>query len=213
MTGMAHRGGLALLGLAALAASTLVACGGGGGDDGGQGQRVTDPAKVPSSTPISQGAPQKYEIHQDGSLVISGGGPTVTGTVSAGGTPTGSGGTYTVAAGDTCGEIATDHGITVAELIAANRASINADCTNLHEGDQLKIPTKGAATATPRPTGGAAATPTPRAGSRTYTVEPGDTCADIAANQGVSADAIIALNNLDSGCTTLQPGQVLKIPG
>jgi LysM repeat protein len=212
MTGMPHRGGIALLGAALLGGVALVACGGGGGGENGQGERVTDPAEVPSSTPIGQGAPQKYEIHQDGSLVISGGTP-VSGTVSTGGTPTGQGNTYTVASGDTCGAIADAHGITVDQLIAANRAAINQDCTNLTVGDELRIPSAGAATATPRTTAGGAATPTPRAGSRTYTVRAGDTCADIAANQGVSVSDLIALNGLDEGCTTLQVGQELKIPG
>jgi LysM repeat protein len=215
MARMGTRGAFALL-CATFATGMLVAaCGGGGGDDGGQGQRVTDPAEVPSSTPISAGAPQKYEIHQDGSLVISGGGPTVTGTVPAGSTVTGGGTTYTVESGDTCGAIATEHSITVEQLIAANRALINAECTNLSPGDELKIPAAGgaSATTTPRSTGGGAATPTPRAGSRTYEVQSGDTCADIAANQGVSVEDLIALNDLDPGCTTLQPGQELKIPG
>ncbi|MEX0781423.1 MAG: LysM peptidoglycan-binding domain-containing protein [Dehalococcoidia bacterium] len=208
---MGTRGGFGLL-CAALAGALLVACGGGGGDDDGQGERVTDPAEVPSSTPISAGQPQKYEIHQDGSLVITGGGPTVTGTVTGGATP-GTGSGYTVVSGDTCGAIASAHGITADELIAANRAAINADCTNLHEGDELKIPGASGATATPRSTGGGVATTTPRAGSRTYTVESGDTCSDIAANQGVSVDDLIELNDLDPGCTNLQNGQVLQIPG
>jgi LysM repeat protein len=120
---------------------------------------------------------------------------------------------YVVESGDTCGAIADAHGITVAELIAANRAIINADCTNLGVGDELKIPASGAATPTQRTTGGGVATATPRAGSRTYTVESGDTCSDIAASYGVSAGDLIALNDLDAGCTELQPGQVLKIPG
>lgn len=213
MTSMTRRGGLVLLAGAALAGLALAACGG-GGDDGadGQGDRVTDPARVPSSTPISAGQPQKYEIHQDGSLIISGG-ATVTGTVEGGSTPVGGPDTYLVESGDTCGAIADAHGITVAELIAANRAAINADCTNLVPGDELKVPASGAATPTPRSTGGAVATPTPRAGSNTYTVESGDTCSDIAASFGVSVDDLIALNDLEPGCTDLQPGQVLQIPG
>ncbi len=190
----------------------LTACGGGGDDGGaGEGQRVTDPARVPSSTPISNGQPQVYQINQDGSLTISGG-PPVSGTPLAGTTATGAG-TYTVKSGDTCGGIATEKGITVAELVAANRASINADCTNLRVGDELRIPSKtGAAATTTRTTGGVA-TATPRAGSRSYTVAPGDTCADIAANQGVKVADLIAVNNLDANCTNLQVGQVLKIPG
>ncbi len=214
MTAMGKRSSFALPAAAAMAGLVLIACGGGGGDGGGQGERVTDPAEVPSSTPISNGAPQKYEIHQDGSLTIIGG-ATVTGTLPAGNTPIGGPGTYVVESGDTCGAIADAKGITVPELIAANRAVINADCTNLVPGDELKIPAGGGtgATATPRPNGGAAPTPTPRASSDTYVVESGDTCSDIAASFGVSVDDLIALNGLDEGCTDLQPGQVLQIPG
>ena len=189
----------------------LAACGGGGGGGGGQGERSTDPARVPSSTPISRGQPQVYQINQDGSLTISGG-PAVTGTPLAGVTPA-SPGAYTVKSGDTCGAIASEKAITVAELIAANRATINADCTNLRVGDELKIPAKSGANSTPTRTSGGIATATPRAGSRTYTVASGDTCSDIAANQGVKVADLIAVNGLDAGCTTLQVGQVLKIPG
>jgi LysM repeat protein len=210
MTAMSKRASVGLL-LAGLVIAVAAACGGGGGGDGGgDGQRVTDPAKVPSSTPISRGQPQVYQINQDGSLSISGGAP-VTGTPLSGGGSAGAAGTYTVQPGDTCGDIASRKGITVAELIAANRAAINADCTNLRVGDELKIPgASGGATPT-RSTGGATATP--RAGSRTYTVASGDTCGAIAANQGVKVEDLIALNGLDSNCTSLQVGQVLRIPG
>lgn len=212
MATMSKRLSFALLALISCAGLALAACGGGGGDDGaGSGGRVTDPAKVASSTPIRGGQPQKYEIHQDGSISVSGG-ATVSATISGGTTPAGGGGTYVVVSGDTCGAIAAAKGITVDQLIAANRAKINADCTNLHTGDELKIPGAAGASTTPS-TGGTRATATPRAGSRSYTVRSGDTCADIAASFGVSAADIISLNNLDPGCQNLQIGQTLKIPG
>jgi LysM repeat protein len=210
MAAMGTRGSFALF-AAALAALALVACGGGGGGDGGQGERVTDPAEVPSSTPISNGAPQKYEIHQDGGVVISGG-PAVTSTLPPSGTPAGGPGTYAVQSGDTCGSIAEAHGITADALIAANRAVVNEGCTNLVPGDELKIPGR-AATATPRPNGGATPQPTARSGGDTYTVESGDTCSDIAASFGVSVEDLIEVNDLSADCTDLEIGQVLQIPG
>ncbi len=211
MTAMGTRGSVALF-AAAFVGLALIACGGGGGGEGGQGERVTDPAEVPSSTPISNGAPQKYEIHQDGSVGITGG-PTVEGTLPPNSTPTGgTPGTYVVVPDDTCGSIAEAHGVTADELIAANRAVINEGCTNLVPGDELRIPGTSAATSTPAPNGGAAA-PTPRSGGETYEVQGGDTCSDIAASYGVSVDDLIELNDLDPGCTDLQPGQVLQIPG
>lgn len=209
MTTMSNPAAL-LVACATAIALLLVACGGGGDGGAGQGARVTDPARVPSSTPISQGQPQVYQINQDGSLTISGG-PPVTGTPLSGTTPTNPG-AYTVQSGDTCGGIASDKGITVAELIAANRATINVDCTNLGVGDELRIPSKTGA-ATPTRTTSGIATATPRAGSRTYTVAAGDTCADIAANQGVKVADLISVNGLDANCANLQVGQVLKIPG
>ena len=212
MAAMGTRGSFALF-AAALAALALglVACGGDGGGEGGQGERITDPAEVPSSTPISNGAPQKYEIHQDGGVVISGG-PAVTSTLPPNGTPSTNPGTYAVQSGDTCGSIAEAHGITADELIAANRAVVNEGCTNLVPGDELKIPGR-AATATPPRNGGAAPTATPRGRGDTYTVESGDTCSDIAASFGVSVEDLIELNDLSADCTDLEVGQVLQIPG
>ena len=209
MTTMSRPAAL-LLAISAMALFAT-ACGGGDDDGAGQGERLTDPGRVPSSTPISRGQPQVYQINQDGSLTISGG-AAVTGTPLTGTTPTNPS-SYTVKSGDTCGGIASEKGITVAELIAANRANINADCTNLRVGDELKIPSKAGAGATTTRTTGGVATATPRAGSRTYTVASGDTCSSIAANQGIKVDDLISLNGLDSNCTNLQVGQVLKIPG
>jgi LysM repeat protein len=55
-------------------------------------------------------------------------------------TPGGSAKTYTVKSGDNCGTIAQQFGTTAAALIAANSPDVNADCTNLREGQVLKIP-------------------------------------------------------------------------
>ena len=45
------------------------ACGGGGGNESGDGPRVTDPAKVPSSTRIANAV--LYQI-KDGNVIASG---------------------------------------------------------------------------------------------------------------------------------------------
>lgn len=47
--------------------------------------------------------------------------------------------TYTVKAGDTCGAIASQHGVTLADFLAAN-SSIDADCTNIRDGQVVTIP-------------------------------------------------------------------------
>ena len=52
---------------------------------------------------------------------------------------TGGAKTYTVQAGDTCGAIAAQHGVTVAAFLAANSA-IDANCSNLREGQSVSIP-------------------------------------------------------------------------
>lgn len=185
--------------LLAVAGATMAAwsaaCGG-GGETGGNGSRITDPAAVPTSTPIQNPVTFRFK-NED--IEIAGGGTTTAGST------TNQARTHTVAGGETCADIASRYGISVAELIRVNR-SINADCTNLREGENLRIPST-------VPTA-AAGTPTPRAGAsgRTHTVAPGDTCADIAASFGVGADALIAANGLDADCTNLQPGQVLQIP-
>jgi LysM repeat protein len=50
-------------------------------------------------------------------------------------------------------------------------------------------------------------------GAATYTVEPGDICGAIASRLGVALEDLLKANPLiDSGCTNLRAGQVLKIP-
>jgi LysM repeat protein len=94
------------------------------------GSQPTQPAS--STTPAPGGA----------QTVVPGGSATPgrTGTAQAttpGGTPGAK--TYTVKAGDNCGKIAEQFGVTAAALIAAN-TDINAECTNLKEDQVLKIP-------------------------------------------------------------------------
>ena len=191
MKALASIAGLLLIGCAA------AACGGGGGGDGA-GSRISDPALVPTSTPIQQ--PLTFRSINDELQIQQGGSAG-----QQGGTEPQS---HTVAAGETCQDIVDLYGVTLEALLRTNR-SINADCTNLGEGDVVRIP---AATPTAGPSG-PGGTPTPTSGDAgEYTVQSGDTCADIAASFGVSADDIIALNGLDAGCTTLHEGDVLQIP-
>ncbi len=196
------------------AAVAATACGGGGSpEEEGNGERITDPARVPSSTPVQN--PTLYKIQ--GNQVTLVGGETSPLTPVAGNTPAANSKSYTVKSGDTCSQIAADHGVSLDALVKANPAI----CDTLAVGDVLRIP---AAPAAPTQTsGGLTANPTVRAtatatssngggsGGKTYTVKSGDTCADIAASYGVSIADIIALNGLSSDCP-LQVGQVVKIP-
>lgn len=60
-------------------------------------------------------------------------------------------------------------------------------------------------------TAGPAATPS--VSGSTYTVQSGDTCADIAARFGITFDDLRAANPIiDEGCRNLRPEQVLRIP-
>ncbi len=179
-----------------------VACGGGGGDQAAnKGKVITDPARVPTSTPIRD--PITFKIRND--VVTTSGG--ASGSVSGGPTPTPTTKTYTVKSGDTCGAIARQFNVAVEDLLRINR-NIDAGCGNIHEGDTLRIPSAGAS-----PTAGAAfgTGPTPKPSGKNYTVVAGDTCSDIARSYGVKVEDLIALNSLDAACS-LKVGQALKIP-
>lgn len=101
---------------------------------------------------------------------------------------------YTVKSGDTLGGIAAKYGTTYQVLAAYNGI---ANPNLIHVGQKIKIPA-----------GGTAAQAV-----KTYTVKKGDSLWSIAANQlgaGTRWPEIQKLNGLTS--TTLQPGQILKIP-
>jgi LysM repeat protein len=189
---------------AALAVVAGAACG--GGDDGPQQGAITDPATVPTVVSISQGTPVRYQI-KDGVISTSGG----SATLNTGGaaTPAAGARTHTIASGEYCSTIAEKYGVTVDAIIKANRG-INADCTNLRPGDVIRIPVV-------TPVGGSggtggAATRTPAAGGKTYVVQAGDTCSDIADAHGVDVKQLIALNGLSAACDDLDIGQVLRLP-
>jgi LysM repeat protein len=58
-----------------------------------------------------------------------------------------------------------------------------------------------------------AGTQTPGAGAKTYTVKSGDFCGTIASENGVSLQALLDANNMTEGdCSSLQVGQILKLP-
>jgi len=189
----------------AVSAFLIAACGGDSGDkNAGKGQRITDPAKVPSSTPI--GNTLTYQIRND--VIIA---PGLTpGSVAGAGTPTSGSSSHTVKSNDTCGSIAAQYGITAAALMNANR-TIDANCSNLRPGDVLRIPS-GATGGTTTTTAGTSATPTAKASGKTYKVQSGDTCDAIAMAYGVDLAKLIALNGFDPNCRNLQPGQVVTIP-
>ncbi len=199
---MIRRHHLATAAFALLAISVIgIACGGGGGE--GDGPRITDPAAVPTSTPITN--PVIFRAVND---IVSVEGATSTVRAGAGSTPVSQNRTRTVASGDTCAGIAAEFGITVDELRRANR-TIDANCSNLKVGDVLRIP----APVTPTPVPGTAGTPRPGSSSgKEHVVVAGDTCAGIAAQYSVTTAALISANSIDAECTNLKIGQKLRIP-
>ena len=204
---MACMAGLRVLGISALALIALVAvaCGGGGTTET-PGERITDPARVPSSTPIQN--PTLYKIR--GNEVTLSGGESGAITPVAVETPTAT--DYIVQSGDFCSTIASEHGISTEELQAANR---NTNCDALHVGDKMKSPAK--VVATPTRGGSITGNPTVRPGTSggagTYTVQAGDTCGAIAAAKGVTLEAFLAANSaINATCSNLDAGQVVKIP-
>ena len=175
---------------------TSYACGGGSKDKGQVNLKDIPTATLPSSLPdplIVSGTPR----------------------------PSTNGNTYVVQDGDNPSSIAAQFDISVEELMAANGIT---DPTGLHVGDELVIP--GGAVlgerATPRPSATAPAEPsptprpaqpaaTPSSGQQTYTVQDGDYPESIAAQFGITADALMAANGI-TDATSLQVGQVLIIP-
>ena len=181
-------------------AAVFAACGGSGGgtDDGLQG--LSDPASVPTSTRIA--GEILYKINPDG-ISVEGAVRTATpgGDDSQDGTSATS---YTVLPGDTCSGIASQFGITVEELRAAN-ITINSGCTNLAAGALLRIPATQVSGQPTASSGGGDGT--------NHTVEAGQGCGEIAAINGVTLEALLTANGMsEDDCTTLQIGQVLQLP-
>ncbi|KAF5387207.1 hypothetical protein D9757_006844 [Collybiopsis confluens] len=116
-----------------------------------------------------------------------------------------SGPPYTVISGDTCANIAAKLSTTFQELEACN-PSINADCTNLAIGQVLQTP--GASSG-----GGGGGSGGCGACVQSYTVEPGDFCAKIAAEFGITLAQLQCANpQINAACTNLAIGASLCIP-
>lgn len=104
-------------------------------------------------------------------------------------------GVLTLQRGDTLSDIAKRHGVSVAELRAANGL---APGERIYAGDTLVLPGSGAAATTP-------------SAARSHTVRPGDTVSAVAVRYGVSQASVLRANGL-SARSLLQPGQVLAVP-
>ena len=110
-------------------------------------------------------------------------------------------GVHIVQAGDSLSAIATNFGVTIQNVAAANGIS---DPSHIEVGQIITIPRGDVVAPAPTPT----STPAPQA---TYTVQAGDTLYSISKKYGVTIDAIMAANGLTDR-TYVFTGQVLIIP-
>ncbi len=95
---------------------------------------------------------------------------------------------YTVQPGDTLWDIARRAGVSLSDLIAANPQIVDPD--RIAPGDQVVIP---------------------HAGTRTYTVQPGDTLSEIAQRFDTSVSALAAANGI-ADPDLIRAGAVLRVP-
>jgi penicillin-binding protein 2 len=110
---------------------------------------------------------------------------------------------YRVSRGDTLTSVAKKFGLSVAELAAANDMRVKA---GLRAGAMLKIPARGATTASSRP---AAAEPRPASATGHYVVRRGDTLTSIAGRFRISLDSLREWNDITS--SDLLTGQDLIV--
>ena len=139
---------------------------------------------------------------------------------------------YVIQAGDTIGQVATEHGLTADRLTSFNGITID---TPLRIGQEILVPlsqtppTTTVATTPPPPTattpGGASPTtavspapattaPAPTtttAAGQVYAVQPGDSLPVIAFDLGIPLEALLAANGLQAD-SVIHPGQQLVVP-
>ena len=109
---------------------------------------------------------------------------------------------YRVRAGDTMSSIAAKFDVSLSALEAANPQITNANA--IYPNELIHIPAASAPTHQPSPV-------PPRV--VTYVVQSGDTMSSIAAAHNLSLAALEAANPQVSNPDSIQPGQVLNIPG
>ncbi|KAL7811323.1 hypothetical protein V8C26DRAFT_437473 [Trichoderma gracile] len=120
---------------------------------------------------------------------------------------------HLVVSGDTCSDIASKNGVTLADFYAWNPA-VKTDCTSLLLGDYVCVGIVGGTTIKPTSTttkpGNGITTPTPTQTGMVdncnsfYLVKSGDSCAAIASSKGISLDNFYKWNPaVGTGCSSL----------
>jgi LysM repeat protein len=114
-------------------------------------------------------------------------------------------GKYTVKWGDWLNKIASENGVTVQAILAAN-PGLNPNL--IYPGQVINLPTPGGSTSS----ASSSTSSTPTGNPSTYTVRRGEWIYAIARRFGVSVAALLAANP-GINPNFLYPGQVLNIPG
>jgi LysM repeat protein len=139
---------------------------------------------------------------------------------------------HTVVSGDSCSQIATQHGVAVDQILAWN-PWITGDCEFIMPGWVLcveqsqsasspssvgvsitysSVPVISTPISSPVATNEALPTPAKTGCSKTYTVQAGDFCDKIASAFGLTEDLILSLNSgLNGNCELIEPGWVLCV--
>lgn len=113
---------------------------------------------------------------------------------------------YTVKSGDTLGQIASKHGISLSNLMKWN----NLNSHLIHPGKKLVVK-KGSASSSSNKGSSSSSSSSSNASKTTYTVKSGDNLSKIASNYGVSVNNLMSWNNLSSHI--IYPGNKLTING
>jgi LysM repeat protein len=112
---------------------------------------------------------------------------------------------YTVKSGNTLGQIAIDHGVSVSDIQAANNMG---DRTDINADDVIKIPSP----KKNEPQGKTSLDSSNSNNAFTHKVESGDTISEIAQEYGITTSELQEANNM-VGRTNIMAGQKLVIPG
>jgi len=128
--------------------------------------------------------------------------------------------THIVLAGETLGKIAFAYGISVGDLVTANKLKSQDD---IKVGQSVTIPDKHQAkapavaiaankpVATPAPLPKAPPATPEKKNAKVYTVQKGDTAAKIAREHGCTYEELVKFNNIKDP-KKIQVGQMLKLP-
>jgi N-acetylmuramoyl-L-alanine amidase len=110
--------------------------------------------------------------------------------------------THVVLPGETLGQIAARHGVTIQALVDFNGL---ADADHVVLEQTLRIPPPGAVVEHIEPVA-------TRTAGRIHTVEPGETLAMIADHYGFAVETLVFVNNLENP-NIIRTGQAIEIPG